>query len=63
MKLMDKVAVVTGGQAGLGRMITLRFGEEGAQVVIPDVSLEGAQKVAKQTGNREDKILLNFLQL
>lgn len=37
-RLTGKVAVVTGGGAGLGRAMALRFIEEGASVVIGDVS-------------------------
>ena len=47
-RLKDKIAIVTGGQSGLGRQIALRFGKEGANVVIPDLVLEGAQKVAQE---------------
>ncbi|HXI12718.1 MAG TPA: SDR family oxidoreductase [Thermoanaerobaculia bacterium] len=40
MKLKDKVVVVTGGAAGIGRATTERFREEGAIVVPWDISLE-----------------------
>ncbi len=48
MRLKDKVAIVTGGQSGLGKAIALRFGREGAHVVIADLVLEGAQQVARE---------------
>ena len=37
MKLEDKVAIITGGAAGLGLAYASRFLEEGARVVIADV--------------------------
>jgi NAD(P)-dependent dehydrogenase (short-subunit alcohol dehydrogenase family) len=34
MRLSDKADLVTGSSRGIGRAIALRFGEEGADVVI-----------------------------
>ncbi len=33
-RLFDKVAIVTGSSSGIGKAIALRFGEEGAKVVV-----------------------------
>lgn len=33
-RLKDKVAIVTGSSSGIGKAIALRFGQEGAQVVV-----------------------------
>lgn len=38
--LTDDVAVVTGGASGIGRTISLRFAEEGADVVVADLQAE-----------------------
>lgn len=38
MKMKDKVVLVTGGAAGIGKATALRFAEEGARVVICDVN-------------------------
>lgn len=37
MRFAGKVAVVTGGSAGLGAAIALRLGQEGATVVVADI--------------------------
>ena len=48
MRLEGKIAIVTGGGAGIGEAIALRLAEEGADVVIGDVDETAAQAVADQ---------------
>lgn len=43
-----KVVIVTGAAKGIGQAIALRFGAEGAHVVVNDVNAEGAQATADQ---------------
>lgn len=44
MRLKDKIALITGAGAGIGRAIAERFGAEGAVVVVADVNEESALK-------------------
>ena len=48
MKFEGKVALVTGAARGIGEAIALKLAQEGADVVITDVDLEGAQRVAQE---------------
>lgn len=45
--LKGHIAVVTGGASGIGEAIALGYAREGAEVVVLDANLEGAQKTAK----------------
>ncbi|KAJ5664881.1 uncharacterized protein N7477_007329 [Penicillium maclennaniae] len=50
-RLQDKVVIVTGGGSGFGAAIALRFGAEGAKVIVADINVEGGEKVAAQHPN------------
>ena len=50
MNLEGKVAVVTGGGAGIGRSIVQRLTAEGARVAALDIRLETAQKSVELAG-------------
>ncbi len=47
-RFLNQVVLITGGASGIGRAAALRFGSEGAQVVIADQNLDGAQKVVQE---------------
>ena len=46
MRLLNKVAIVTGAASGFGRGIAELFAAEGAQVVIADLNGDGARAIA-----------------
>ena len=47
MKLKDRVAVITGAAAGIGRACAIEFAKEGSRVVLADVNLAGASETAR----------------
>lgn len=50
MRLKNKIAIVTGGGSGFGAGIVKKFIQEGAKVVVADINLENAKKVAIGSG-------------
>lgn len=45
MKLIDKVAIITGAASGMGKAIAIRYAEEGAKVVLSDINKDGLDEV------------------
>lgn len=46
--LEGKVAIITGAGRGLGRAFALSYAENGAKLLLPDISLERAEGAAKE---------------
>ena len=62
MELKDKVALVTGGGQGIGRVIGDNLAKSGAHVIFGDINLENAEKSAKAiraNGGSGSSILLD----
>lgn len=49
-RLENKVAIITGAASGFGEGMAKRFAEEGAKVVVADLNVKGAERVAKEIG-------------
>lgn len=52
MRFTDKVALVTGGAAGIGRATALAFAHEGARVVVADVDARAGMETARMIQDR-----------
>jgi len=51
-RLKNKVAIITGAAAGFGEGMAKRFAEEGAKIVVADLNVKGAERVAAEIGHQ-----------
>ena len=56
MRLHGKTAIITGAGSGFGAGIASTFNQEGAKVIIADINLENAKKIAKKTNGIPIKV-------
>jgi 3-oxoacyl-[acyl-carrier protein] reductase len=62
MELKNKIALVTGGAQGIGKIVGEELASQGAHVILGDVNLEGAEKSAdeiKSNGGSASAVELN----
>src|SRR3546814_16425350 len=50
-QLDNKVAIITGSGGGFGEGIAKLYAKEGAKVVIADINLQAAERVASEIGS------------
>jgi 3-oxoacyl-[acyl-carrier protein] reductase len=55
MRMKDRVCLITGGAAGIGKAVAARLAEEGAKVFVCDLNEQGAT-VAKEIGGSFHKV-------
>jgi 3-oxoacyl-[acyl-carrier protein] reductase len=48
LRLLDKIAIVTGGGSGVGKAISQLYAGEGATVVVSDIDLEAAKRLMEE---------------
>lgn len=60
MKLLDKVALVTGASGGIGRAVALGLATEGAHIAINDIRMEAAAEELKKEIKKIGRRALKF---
>ncbi len=55
--LNEKVAIVTGARRGIGKRIAMKLAENGAKVIVTDISKEDCEKVADEIKEKNGEAL------
>jgi len=63
LRLLDKVAIVTGGGRGIGRAISLAFAREGADISLAARSTEAMKEVAHEIATIGRRALFNTMDI
>lgn len=62
-RIEGKVAIITGAASGFGEGIAHRFAEEGAKIVVADLSVENGNKVVAELNNKFGENTAHFVKV
>ena len=57
MRLMEKVAIITGAGSGIGHATAVKFAHEGAKVAVCDINETSAHDVAREINDNGGEAL------
>lgn len=57
MRLKDRVAIITGAARGIGEATAIKFAEQGAKVVVSDISIDSLKEVTEKINEIGGEVL------